>query len=201
VRVVGLTGGIGSGKSSLAAALAKLGVPVLDADRVARDCVSPGSDVLRRIIERFGPAVVLRDGGLDRGALATVVFSDAAARADLEAITHPCIRAGIAAWITEQRRREPVPDVVVVEHPLLVETGAHVDVDVVIVVEAPEHRRLERLTATRGMSVQEAERRIGAQADDRARRQVADHVIVNDGELAALDALAEELLHTLRASG
>jgi len=198
VRVVGLTGGIGSGKSVLAAAFARLGVPVLDADRVARDCVAPGSDVLRRIVERFGPAVVLEDGGLDRAALAGIVFADAAARAALEALTHPCIRSGIASWVADQRGHEPAPDLVLVEHPLLVETGADADVDLVIVVEAPEDLRIARLAATRGMDGAEARRRIAAQADDTARRRAADHVIVNDGALADLDTLAGDLLHVLR---
>jgi dephospho-CoA kinase len=198
VRVIGLTGGIGSGKSSLAAAFAGLGVPVLDADRVARDCVAPGSDVLQRIVERFGPAVVLEDGGLDRAALAAIVFADAAARAELEAITHPCIRSGIASWVAARRGHEPAPDLVLVEHPLLVETGADADVDLVIVVEAPEDLRIARLWATRGMDGAEARRRSAAQADDTARRQVADHVVVNDGELADLDTLAADLLHVLR---
>lgn len=200
MRVVGLTGGIGSGKSSLAAVLAQLGVPVLDADQVARDCVAPGSDVLQRIVERFGPVVVLADGGLDRAALAGIVFADAAARVDLEAITHPSIRAGIATWVEAQRVLSPAPDLVVVEHPLLLETGADADVDLVIVVEASEDVRITRLRETRGMTAREARQRMDAQSDDAMRRRIADHVIVNDGEIAALDTLAVELLHALRTS-
>ena len=200
MRVVGLTGGIGSGKSSLGAVLARLGVPVLDADQVARDCVEPGSDVLQHIVERFGPAVVLADGGLDRAALAAIVFADAAARADLEAITHPCIRAGIATWVEAQHDLVPTPELVVVEHPLLAETGADADVDLVIVVEASEDVRIARLGETRGMDEQEARRRIGAQSDDATRRRIADHVVVNDGDLAALDTLAADLLDALRTS-
>ena len=195
--VVGLTGGIGSGKSVLAAALSDLGVPVIDADEVARRCVAPGTTGLAAIVERFGPDILLSDGSLDRAGLARRVFSDAAARRDLEAITHPCVRAGIDAGLASLRARTDPPPLVVVEHPLLVETGGHTRVDSVVVVEAPVDVRVARLLAGRGMSEDEARSRISAQADDAQRRAVADHVVVNDGDLDALRSEAQRLLSRL----
>jgi dephospho-CoA kinase len=200
VRVVGLTGGIGSGKSALAVELSRLGVPVIDADQVARRCVAVGSVGLARIVDRFGAGMLAPDGSLDRAALAAVVFSDEHARKQLEAITHPCIRAGIDADLAALRVRSDPPAVAVVEHPLLVETGGHLRVDQVVVVEAPLEQRVARLTTGRGMAEHDARARIAAQADDETRRALADHVIVNDGDLDALRAAAERLLPLLSAT-
>jgi dephospho-CoA kinase len=200
VRVVGLTGGIGSGKSAFAAALAQLGVPVIDADAVARRCVAPGSDGLAGIVTRFGADVLAPDGTLDRAALAAIVFTDERARADLEAITHPCIRAGIEDALTEFRARQDPPAIAIVEHPLLVESHGSVNVDVVVVVEAPMDQRVARLTQRRGMSEQDVRARIDAQTDDATRRAAADHIVVNDGDLDALHAAAVRLLPILAAA-
>jgi dephospho-CoA kinase len=197
VRVVGITGGIGSGKSTFAAELAGLGVPVVDADLVARRCVEPGSPALDAIVARFGPVVLAADGTLDRPALAALVFDDVAARRDLEAITHPCIRDGIDAELAALRERIPAPALAVVEHPLLVETGAHERVDMVVVVEASLAQRIARLTTQRGMTEHDARARIAAQADDATRRAVADHVVVNEGDPADLRGEAERLLALL----
>jgi dephospho-CoA kinase len=194
VRVVGLTGGIGSGKSALASAFARLGCPVIDADVIARRCVAPGSAGLAAVIEHFGPAVLQDDGTLDRSRLASIVFGDDEARGALESIVHPCIEATIAAELVALRGRRDAPEVVIVEHPLLVETGPHAWVDMVVVVEAPEDVRLSRLVEGRGMTATDARARIAAQADDAARRAVADHVVVNDGEVAALAPHARRLL-------
>jgi dephospho-CoA kinase len=199
VLVVGLTGGIGSGKSALAAELAALGVPVVDADEVARRCVAPGSPALAAIVGRFGTEVLAPDGSLDRMALAAVVFVDARSRRDLEAITHPCIRAGIDADLDALRSRPDAPSIVVVEHPLLVETGGHARVDTVIVVEAPVELRIERLVRDRGMTEAAARDRMAAQADDATRRAAADHVVTNAGDRAALASHAARLLAVLRA--
>lgn len=200
--VVGLTGGIGSGKSTLAAALAGLGVPVIDADAVARRCVEPGTPALTAVAERFGPGVLLPDGSLDRAALARIVFADEDARRDLEAITHPCIRAGIDDELGRLRRAPSAPPVAVVEHPLLVETGAHERVDVVVVVEAPVDVRIARLTAGRGMSEDDARARIAAQTADETRRTWADLVVDNSGDAAELQAWAADVLAiAARASG
>jgi dephospho-CoA kinase len=199
VHVVGLTGGIGSGKSALSGVLRELGIPVVDADAVARRCVAPGTPGLAEIVDRFGPAIVLSDGSLDRAALARIVFADADARRDLEAITHPCIRAGIDAALDALRRQPRPPQFAVVEHPLLVETGGHARVDTVVVIEAPIAARIERLVSGRGMSDDEIRGRIAAQADDAGRRAVADHVILNDGDLEALRAQAVQLVDRLVA--
>ena len=195
--VVGLTGGIGSGKSSFAAELADLGVPVIDADVVARRCVGEGTAALAAIVDRFGASVLRADGELDRAALATIVFSDASARRDLEAITHPCIRAGIDADLAALAGAAPPPPMVVIEHPLLIETGSHERVDRVVVVEAPLEQRVARLVAGRGMEESDARARIAAQTDDATRRAAADRVIVNGGELADLRAAARDLVAQL----
>lgn len=201
MQVVGLTGGIGSGKSTAAAAMAERGVPVIDVDELARACVRPGSPVLAAIVERFGSAVLAADGSLDRAALAGLVFDDPAARADLEALTHPCVRAALASELSRLRTSAEPPPTVVVDHPLLVESGASADVDLVVVVEAPLPLRLERLARDRGMSEAHARARMAAQADDAARRTVADVVLVNDGDRAALEAQVAELVGRLRAQG
>lgn len=198
MQVVGLTGGIGSGKSTVGAAMAALGVPVIDVDALARDCVHPGSTVLVAIVERFGREVLAEDGTLDRAALAAVVFADPTARADLEGLTHPCVRAALEDELARMRTRPAPPPVVVVDHPLLVESGATADVDLVVVVEAPLPLRLERLVRDRGMPEGHALARIAAQADDAARRAAADVVLVNDADRAALTAQAADLVDRLR---
>lgn len=197
MHVVGLTGGIGSGKSALAAELRSLGVPVVDADAIARDCLAPGTSGLDAVVGRFGREVLAADGTLDRAALAAIVFADASARHDLEAITHPCIRAGIEAALATLAARTDPPVLAVVEHPLLVETGAHERVDSVVVVEAPLAVRIARLVAQRGMSEADARGRIAAQVDDATRRACADHVVNNDGDLVALRDAAARLVTVL----
>jgi dephospho-CoA kinase len=201
VHVVGLTGGIGSGKSAFAAVLRDLGLPVVDADVVARRCVAPGTPGLAAIVERFGVGILMSSGELDRAGLARIVFGDDEARRDLEAITHPCIRAGIQDDLAALRSADAPPAVAVVEHPLLVETGGHARVDTVVVVEAPMEARVARLISGRGMTGDEARSRIAAQADDAARRAVADHVIVNAGDLDDLRAEALQLVARLAAEG
>ena len=199
--VVGLTGGIGSGKSTVAAELAHLGVPVIDADAVARRCVAPGTTALAAIVDRFGREVLRADGELDRPALAAIVFSDGSARRDLEAITHPCIREGIDADLAALSGSASPPDLVVVEHPLLIETGSHARVDRVVVVEAPVEQRVSRLVSERGMDEADARARISAQTDDAARRAVADRVIINDGDLSALRGTVRDLVAYLASGG
>ena len=200
-RVVGLTGGIGSGKSTVAELLRGHGVPVVDADVVARDCTAPGSRGLDAVLARFGPRVRAADGSLDRAALAAIVFADPVARRDLEGLTHPCIRAGIASRLRALAVTRPTPEVVVVAHPLLVETGAVRDVDVVVVVEAPADVRVARTAAGRGMDPADVRARIASQTDDATRRAAADHVLVNDGDRAALSDAVAALLPVLVASG
>lgn len=174
---VGLTGGIGSGKSSVAARLAELGAVVIDSDRLAREVVEPGTDGHADVVARFGAGVLAADGAIDRAALAAKVFGDPDARKALEAIVHPRVRARTA----ELAMAAPPGSVVVNDVPLLVEAGLAGAYQVVIVVLATEETRVARLAAGRGMSEAEAQARIAAQATDEQRRAVADVVIVNDG--------------------
>lgn len=196
--VVGLTGGIGSGKSTVAALLRARGLPVVDADAVARDCTAPGSPGLAAVVARFGPSVLAPDGALDRTALAAVVFADETSLRDLEAITHPCIGAGIAARLRDLAATTPPPEIVVVEHPLLVETGGAAGVDTVVVVEAPAEVRVARTVAGRGMAESDVRARMARQADDATRRAAADRVVVNDGDRAGLERSVDDLLRDLR---
>ncbi|MBG6106299.1 dephospho-CoA kinase [Micromonospora vinacea] len=179
---VGLTGGIGSGKSAVAARLVERGAVLIDADRVAREVVAPGTDGLAEIVAAFSDAVVDADGALDRAALGAVVFADESARRRLEAITHPRVRAR-----TAELAAAAAPDAIVVNDvPLLVEVGLAPTYHLVVVVQTAVSTRLERLARDRGMGRAEAERRIAAQADDARRRAAADVVLTNDGSLTAL---------------
>jgi dephospho-CoA kinase len=187
--LVGLTGGIGSGKSVVAARLAELGAVVIDSDRLAREVVAPGTEGLAEVVAAFGPAVRGPDGGLDRPALGRLVFGDEAARRRLEAIIHPRVRARAAELVAAQ----PPGTVVVNDVPLLVETGIASTFDVVVVVLADEATRVRRLVESRGMSESEARSRIAAQATDEQRRAVADVVLTNDGTLAELRAAVDDL--------
>ncbi len=185
--LVGLTGGVGSGKSTVARMLAERGAVVLDADAIVRDLQRPGTAVFERIVARFGDAVVAADGGLDRGALAAIVFDDDAARADLNGIVHPAVWDVISAELDRLRETDRV---VVLDVPLLVEGRGKDLVDLVVVVEAPADVRVDRVVAERGGSPEDVRARIAAQASDDERRAVADVVILNDGPV---DALAGEV--------
>jgi dephospho-CoA kinase len=196
VRVVGLTGGIGSGKSTVARLLAERGAIVIDADQVAREIVEPGEPALAEIAAHFGAEVLTEDGALDRPALAAIVFNDADARRDLEAITHPRIGDRIVARLAEIRlgeRSDGASRVVVLDHPLLVETGTTQACDDVIVVTAPEEVRVQRLVDQRGMDESDARARIAAQADDATRVAAATHVIDNSGGVSELQVALERL--------
>jgi dephospho-CoA kinase len=178
---IGLTGGIGSGKSTVAALLAARGAVVVDADRIAREVVEPGTPGLAAVVGAFGPGVLAGDGSLDRAALAAIVFADPEARARLDGIVHPLVRA---------RAREVIdraaPDAVVVQDvPLLVETGQAGAHDLVLVVETDLETRVARLLQ-RGLSEEDARARIAAQATDEQRRAVADVVLDNSGGPEAL---------------
>ena len=188
---VGLTGGIGSGKSTVAAQLASLGAVVVDADAVAREVVEPGMPALAAIAERFGTDVLDRDGRLDRPELGRLVFGNRTALRDLEQITHPAIWARTAELVAQA-----APDAVVVhDMPLIVEKAMAADYHLVIVVGASEEIRLRRLTGQRGMSEADARARIAAQADDGARRAAADVWLDNEGTTEALRASVLRLWH------
>jgi dephospho-CoA kinase len=191
---VGLTGGVGSGKSTVAALLAEHGAVVIDADALAREVVEPGGPGFAAGVARFGSFVVA-DGRLDRAALATLVFGDARARADLNAIIHPLVGRRAA----ELMAAAPSDAIVVYDVPLLVEADMAAGFDVVIVVEAPSETRLVRLQR-RGLSAEDATARMAAQAGDAERRAVADVVIENDGSQAELTERVDELW-TLLAQG
>jgi dephospho-CoA kinase len=194
VLLVGLTGGIGSGKTTVARMLAKRGAVVLDADRLARDAVAPGTTGLDAVVARFGPAVIATDGSLDRAALAEVVFADDEARAALEAIVHPEVRLRIAEAVSA---RADTDDVVVVDSPLLIETGEHERFEVVVVVTASIAERLARLEA-RGMSEGDVRARVAAQMPLEEKAALADEVLDNDGSESDLEVQVDRLWADLR---
>jgi dephospho-CoA kinase len=180
MKLIGLTGGIAAGKSTVARRLAEHGAVHIDADQLAREAVAPGSPGLMRIRERFGGRVIGSDGALDRPKLGEIVFADARALADLNAIVHPEVRSIAQRRIAEIVRRDPEA-VVVYDVPLLVEAGVQLPWDLVVVAEAPAETRVDRLVALRGMSREEALRRVANQAGDEERRAVADVVIDTGG--------------------
>ena len=186
---VGLTGGIGSGKSEVARLLAGHGAVVVDSDLLAREAVAPGTPGLAAVVAEFGPGVLAEDGSLDRPALGRVVFADPARRAVLEGIVHPYVRRRSA----EIAAGTPEGAVVVHDVPLLVEAGLADRYDLVVVVDVDEETQVRRLTAGRGMSGEDARARISAQADRAARLAVADLVVTNDGSLEDLRRRVEEL--------
>jgi dephospho-CoA kinase len=188
MTTIGLTGGVGSGKSTVAQLLAAQGALVVDADAIAREVVAPGTPGLAAIVERFGAAMLQPNGALDRAALAAVVFTDEPSRAALNAITHP----RIAARTAEILATADPGQVVVHDVPLLVENNLAGAYDLVVVVEAPQHVRLARLES-RGMSAAEARRRMASQATDAQRREVADVVLSNAGDLSSLQGQVEHL--------
>jgi dephospho-CoA kinase len=176
VLSIGLTGGIGSGKSTVSALLAERGAVVIDSDRIAREVVEPGTPGLTAIVEAFGDAVLAADGSLDRPALAAIVFADPEARRRLDAIVHPLVRARAL-----EMAGAAAPDAVLVNDvPLLVETGQAGSYDLVLVVEADTETRVARLVQ-RGLTAEDARARMTAQATDEQRRAVADVVLDNSG--------------------
>lgn len=183
---IALTGGIASGKSVVARRLVEHGAVLIDADALARDVVRPGTPGLARIVETFGEEVLAPDGALDRAGLAEIVFGDPQRRAELNAITHPLI-----AERSRELAAAAAPDAVVVHDiPLLAEGTRDIDgFDLVVVVQAPVETRLRRMMTDRGMTREQAQQRIAAQASDADRLALADVVIENDGDLA--DALRQ----------
>jgi dephospho-CoA kinase len=194
VFMVGLTGGIGSGKSTVAALLVARGAIVIDADAIAREVVEPGTPALAALVERFGADILRSDGSLDRAALAAKAFVDDESRAALEAITHPAIGEEFLRRVADA----PKGSVVVHDVPLLVESKRGFDYGAVIVVEAPREVRLRRLEA-RGIARADAEARMAAQASDEQRRAVATWVLDNAGDLAALERQVDDLWPQLTA--
>jgi dephospho-CoA kinase len=182
---IGLTGGIGSGKSTVSALLAARGAVVVDADRIAREVVEPGTSGLAAVTEAFGPGIVTAEGALDRAALAGVVFADPEARARLDGIVHPLVRRRTAELVAAA----PADAVVVNDVPLLVESGQASSYDLVVVVEADPETRVARLVR-RGLTEEDARARIAAQATDEQRRAVADVLLDNS---RSTEELAEQV--------
>ena len=188
--VIGLTGGIGSGKSAVAARLVEHGAVLIDADEIAREVVEPGRPAYARVAERFGEGVVTAGGRLDREAIASIVFNDPDSLADLNAIVHPEVGAEIAGRIAAEAGSD---NVVVLDIPLLVEGGRPDDYGFagVLVVDAPVDLALERLVSERGMDRSDAEARIANQASREERIREADFVIMNMGTFDELDEMVE----------
>ncbi|HJS26538.1 MAG TPA: dephospho-CoA kinase [Actinomycetota bacterium] len=198
--LVGLTGGIGSGKSTAARLLKERGAVVFDADVLAREAVAPGTEGHRAVVDRFGADVLAPGGELDREALASVVFADPAARRDLEAIVHPEVRRLFAEGSEEYRDTDRV---VVLSAPLLVETGMHSAFDVLVVVAVPVPVQIERLMRDRGMSEDTIRARIDAQAPLEDKAAVADILLDNDGSPEELGRQVDRIWGDLatRAAG
>lgn len=185
---IGLTGGIASGKSAVASAFARLGVPIVDTDRLAREVVEPGQPALAAVVDAFGPGILAADGRLDRRRLRALVFADAERRRRLEAILHPAIRAAMAAEIAAV-----AAPYVVVAIPLLVESGQRSAFDRVLVVDCPAETQLARLVERDGESPASARAILAAQAGRDARLAAADDVLENTGSLADLEAAVRQL--------
>jgi len=188
--LVGLTGGIGSGKSSAARMLADRGAVVLDADVLAREAIVNGTPGHAEVVERFGKEILREDGEIDRPALADRIFASPSARAVLESIVHPIVRARLAEEI---QKHQGTARVVVVDSPLIVETGQHGSFELMIVVSAPEETQVERVAGTRGMTERQVRARIDAQLPLEEKARVADVVLDNDGSLEELERQVDRL--------
>jgi dephospho-CoA kinase len=191
---VGLTGGIGAGKSEVSARLAAQGAVVIDADAIAREVVEPGTEGLAEVVDAFGPNVLLPDGGLDRPRLGEIVFADSELRGRLNAIVHPKVGARMA----ELEREAGPAAIVVLDVPLIAESGRTDAYDLVVVVDAPPRVQVDRLVRRRGMTREQAKARMAAQASREDRLAIADIVIDNSGSLAELDRQVGDLWAELR---
>ena len=182
--VIGLTGGIGAGKSTVSAMLRRRGAIVVDTDEVSRRVVEPGGPAHRAVVDRFGAGVVGEAGGIDRSALAALVFTDPAALADLNAIVHPAVREVVEGCLATEARTDHV---VVLDIPLLVESAGAYPTDGVVVVDCPPDLAVRRLVGLRGMDESDALRRVAAQASREERLAHADFVILNDATVRDLE--------------
>ena len=199
MQLIGLTGGIASGKSVVAARLAEHGAIVVDADRVAREVVEPGTPALAQIAQEFGDGVIASDGSLDRAALGALIFSSAEKRAALNAITHPAV--GIRSRELFDAAAATDPDAIVVyDVPLLVDAGRSEEFDLIVVVNASTKTRITRMMELRGMSHDEALHRINSQATNTERLAIADVVIDSNGTLEQTLEQADALWAKLRST-
>lgn len=186
---VALTGGIASGKTTVANLLAEHGALLIDSDQLAREVVEPGTSGLAQVVTRFGEQVLTQAGRLDRQALGEIVFADAAARADLNAIIHPLVRRRRAELIAQAAAGQIVVSVI----PLLVETGLVDQFDAVVVVDVPSQTQVARLVRRNDISEEQAQARLDAQASRAERLAAADWVVTNSGSRAELEAQVERL--------
>ena len=198
--LVGLSGGIGAGKSTVARLLERRGAVVIDADQLARDAIAKGTPGFDDVVDAFGPEVVGPGGDLDRAALAARIFADPSEKATLEGIVHPEVASRFGQRVQEFRETDRV---VLYVSPLLVELGLASAFDVVVVVTASPHLRISRVASDRGLSPDEVRSRMAAQATDEQRMEVADVLIDNDGSLAELEPQIDRLWADLvaRAGG
>jgi dephospho-CoA kinase len=194
---VGLTGGIATGKSYVTRRLQEAGLPTIDADRLAREAVAPGSPVLRAVVRRFGRDMLTPEGALDRARLGAVIFRDAEARADLEALIHPEVRRRIAAWQTELTTHGYCGPLVA-DIPLLFETGRTADFDAIVVVACDPALQRARLIERDGLSGEAADLRLAAQWPVADKVRGADYVVKTDGTLADTDVQVAALVEQLR---
>jgi len=198
--VVGLTGGIGSGKSTAARLFVERGAVLIEADHVARQVVEPGQPPLAALVERFGERILRPDGRLDRGALAALAFADDCARRDLNRITHPAIREEMLGQVAAIQATVPEA-VVVLDIPLLAEVGRdRYPVAGVVVVDIPVDLAVQRLIASRGFAEDDARARVAAQASREQRRAIADVVIDNSGDLHELRSEVERAWAWIQAN-
>lgn len=194
--IVGLTGNVGAGKSTVAQQWRRAGVPVASADEFARQATAPGSPALARIAKLFGPSILGPDGGLDRDAARRMVFPDDDARRKLEEVVHPAVRRLRDEWTEVQRAADA--RLVAWEVPLLFETGMEREVDVVVLVDAPVFLRRKRIMETRGLDASIAEQMIASQDPAENKRDRADYVVENGGALAELAERAAGVLDDLK---
>ena len=192
VYLIGLTGGIASGKSTVARRLVEHGAVHIDADELARRVVEPGTPGLAAIVETFGPGVLRRDGALDRQKLGEIVFGDDAARAKLNAIVHPAVRE-LSSKLFAKAERENPDAVVVYDVPLLVEASVDHPFDLIVVTNAPRRTQVKRLVEERGFDPLQAQARVDAQVDNTKRIEIADVVIDTDGSMAETIGQADAL--------
>ena len=195
MRVFGLTGNIGSGKSTVAAMFREAGIPVLDADRISREVTAPGSPAHREIVEEFGPGILGPDGGIDRGRLAEIVFSDPARRARLERITHPAILAAMMESLSLLAREGHAA--AIVEATLVHESGRKGLFEAVISVRCDPPVQLRRLAMRGGMTREQAEARVAAQMDPEEKARASEYVVDNSGELEATRRQVDRIVRIL----
>ena len=198
--VLGLTGGIGAGKSTLAQLLKLRGAVVIDADEVAREVIAPTGTVWEKLVGRFGEDILLKDKTIDRKKLGSIVFFDSEELKALNRLTHPAIREAINKRLARLKRKVPPeqpPQILIVDAPLLAEAGLLPSVDLVVVVSAPEEVRLERLRK-QGLTLKESKARIRSQTPEAKRQELADYILENEGTLKDLQGKANKLWRYLQ---